>query len=546
MRSANPHSTRRLQDCVGSERLTEAISSNNVRRRISPLFIALCVPLACTEADRAPRPSFRLIFTPVTGALMTSSSPGIIDLSGDGVADIVFGTGVDRIAPGREQYGLRPDPEISGYTVAVSGATNQILWSVPNPRDAFTTPRFVELSGDGVPDVIMGGREGVLTAFSGADGALLWRTTGASVAATSVPFNFFTPALIRDVNGDGVRDLAVLYGGDDTRPPNTSRTVGYVTLISAADGQVIAVHETPDSAETYSSGTVYERADGTEWLVFGTGGETHGGTAYRAPVASLLNGRFAERVERLVEPGSKGVIAPAVIVELTGDDEPDIVISTFDGRLIAVDGATGARLWEQRGDGEETYHPPAVLRRAPARAPGLFVSRGRGVFPNYAGSVHRLIDAADGNVLFEYENSFSPGGAPLAVDLTGDDIDEPIFFSVRFPGQQSSRVHVLHLASGKLITYDLPTIFGTTPVIADPRDTGTLEMIGLAWQIHADSALEANPAFRPDSTTVSWRDMRWQLIRLDLSAPVPEFMSWSAYMGTAMDGQFRPPPSYPG
>ncbi|MGH7341129.1 MAG: hypothetical protein ACREKH_11610, partial [Candidatus Rokuibacteriota bacterium] len=75
---------------------------------------------------------------------MTTASPSIIDLSGDGVPDIVFGTGVDRIEPGRERFGLRPDPEISGYVVAVSGATNEILWSVPNPRDAFTTPRFLE------------------------------------------------------------------------------------------------------------------------------------------------------------------------------------------------------------------------------------------------------------------------------------------------------------------------------------------------------------------------------------------------------------------
>lgn len=506
-----------------------------VLHRLSWLAVCLSTTAGCGDAGPAPAPSFRLLFPPVTGALMTSSSPSIVDLSGDGLPDIVFGTGVDRIGPGREQYGLRPDPEISGYVVAVSGASNEILWNVPNPRDAFTTPRFLELSGDGVPDVIMGGREGILTAFSGADGAVLWRTTGDRVAQTSFPFSFFTPALIRDADGDGVRDLAVLYGGDDTKPPNTPRPAGWVTVISAADGRVMAAHETPDGAETYSSAVVYERAGGTEWLVFGTGGETQAGAAYRAPVSSLLDGTFAQRVERLVEPGSKGVIAPAVIVELTGDDEPDLVISSFDGRLIAVDGATGATIWEQRGEGEETYHPPAVLRRRRNGTLGLFVSRGRGVFPGYVGSVHRLIDAADGRVLVEYDNDFPPGGAPLAVDLTGDGVDEPIFFSVRFPRGQAARLHILHLASGKLITYDLPTIFGTTPVIADVRGADTLEMVGLGWQIQADSSVAA------DSASVSWRNLRWQLVRIDLSTPAPDYMSWAAYMGTATDGRFRPP-----
>jgi outer membrane protein assembly factor BamB len=489
---------------------------------------------ACADAGAPPSPSFKLIFPPVTGTLMTSSSPDLIDLSGDGVPDIVFGTGVDRIAPGQERYGLRPDPEISGYTVAVSGATNEILWNVPNPRDAFTTPRFLDVNRDGLADVIMGGREGNLTAFDGTNGAVLWRTTGEKVAQTDVPYNFFTPALIRDTNNDGVRDLAVGYGGDDTRPPNTPRTSGYLAIISGIDGQVLAVHQTPDGAETYCSGVVYDRADGSEWLVFGTGGETHGGSAYRAPVASLLDHTFAERVERLIEPGSKGVIAPAVVAELTGDDEPDIVISAFDGRLIAIDGGTATKLWEQRSDGEETYHPAAVLRMSPDGTLGFFISRGRGVFPKYAGSTHRLLNAADGRVLLEYDNEDSPAGAPLAVDLTGDAIDEPVFFSTRFPGGQSSRVHILHLVSGKLITYDLPTILATTPVIADVRGTGTLEMIGLAWQIHGDSTAAA------DSQVVPWQVMRWQLIRLDLSAPAPAFRSWAAYMGTTTDGHFRP------
>lgn len=133
---------------------------------------------------------------------MSLSSPSATDLTGDGVSDIVFGTGVERLKRERGRYQFTNEPETSGYVVAVSGATNQVIWKVPNPRDAFTTPRFAELNGDSVPDVIMGGREGAFGAFSGTDGTALWRVPPGGVARTPVRYNFFTPGLIRDVNGD--------------------------------------------------------------------------------------------------------------------------------------------------------------------------------------------------------------------------------------------------------------------------------------------------------------------------------------------------------
>lgn len=484
--------------------------------------------LANCGSEPAPEPSFDLVFPPIVGELMTFSSPSVIDLTGDGALDIVYGTGRDRLRPEKGRYVFSKEPEIPGYVVAVSGATNELLWKVPNPGDAFTTPRFAELNGDGVADIIMGGREGAFSAYSGIDGALLWRVAAAEVAETPFPYNFFTPALIRDANDDGVPDLVVTYGGDDTRLPNDPRGPGWVAVVSGADGAVLAVHAAPDGKELYSSAVVYARPDGTEWLVFGTGGETHGGAAYRAPVASLLDGSFAARVERLVAPGEKGVIAPATLVDLTGDGELDIVISTFDGRLVAVNGASGAVLWEQRTEGEEAYHPAAVTRIARNGRLGLVVSRGIGVFPRYAGSIHRLHDAADGRVLYEYRDNFQPAGAPLAVDLTGDGIDEPFFFSMRYPVGQGGRIHILHGPSKTLIAQDVPTNVATTPVIADPRRSGTLELIGLSWSIG------------PGEGTPDWRDLRSQLFRVDLSARTPALRSWAAYMGTATDGQYRP------
>jgi outer membrane protein assembly factor BamB len=503
-----------------------------MRNTTTITLFAASLMSACRNSSRAPLPTFAELFPPVVGDLMTFSSPNVADLDGDGVPDIVFGTGVERVHRVGARMVFSGEPDTSGYIVAVSGATNTPLWKSSAPRDAFTTARFVRLNGDSVPDVVMGGREGVLSAFNGATGAPLWRLEGKDVIATPFPYNFYTPAVIKDVNGDGVADLVDFYAGNDTRMPNEPRDAGYVAVISGATGAVRKVLPSPDGAEIYASPVVYERPDGQEWVIIGTGGETHGGAAYRAPVSSLLDGTFASRTERLIEPGAqKGVIAPATLVDLTGDGELDIVISTFDGRLIAVDGASRKILWQHENSGEEAYHGAAVTRLTSDGRLGLVVSRGIGVFPKYVGTVHRVYVAADGRMLYEYRDPNYPGGAPLAVDINGDRIDEVFFFSTRFPSAEGGRIHMLHVPSKKLITHDVAANFWGTPIIAGARGKGTLELIGLAWRKGSNDTVPA------------WKDLQWQLFRLDLSAKTPGFRGWAGYMGTDADGRYRPAPT---
>lgn len=472
------------------------------RMKTRRTFVAawFIVVAACGDSSRreVTRPSFDSVFPALTGPLMTVSSPRVVDLNGDGKLEIIFGTGMARVVPRNGTFIFADEPDPPGYVLAVDGPTNRVLWQVPHPGDAFTTAQVADLNGDRVLDVVMGGREAAFRAYSGSDGKQLWQVDGSAVAKTPQPYSFFTPAFVRDVNGDGVQELVVGYGGDDLKLSSQPRSAGYIALISGKDGKVLASHRTPDGSETYCAVIAYDRRDGQQWVIFGTGGETFGGSAYRVPVSAFIDGSFAQRTEPLLPLGRKGVMAPAILLDINGDGEQDIVISTFDGRLAAINGATGKAIWQEERADEESYHPPAVMRVAPDRRPGLFISRGLGTFPRYRGSVHRLHDAANGRVLYEYQNTLFPGGAPIVVDLDGDGIDEPFFFSVRYPNGVGARIHLVQTASSSLITHDLPTNYWTTPAIADARGRDTLELIGLSWLQNADSGLT------------------WQLSRLNL------------------------------
>lgn len=72
--------------------------------------------------------------------------------------------------------------------------------------------------------------------------------------------------------------------------------------------------------------------------------------------------------------------------------------------------------------------------------------------------------------------------------------------------------------------------FSATPLIADPRGAGGLELIGVAWRNTGQTAPGA----------MDWRAVRLELLRLDLGAPGPGTPSWAGYMGTDTDGQFPP------
>lgn len=75
-------------------------------------------------------------------------------------------------------------------------------------------------------------------------------------------------------------------------PGSATRMSGKILLFSGKDGKVLREMTVPDGRESYYSPVVYQRKDGTEVVLFGTGGETHSGSLWMITLSDLYKGKI--------------------------------------------------------------------------------------------------------------------------------------------------------------------------------------------------------------------------------------------------------------
>ena len=85
------------------------------------------------------------------------------------------------------------------------------------------------------------------------------------------------------------------------------RLIGRILILSGKTGRVLKWVNTPDRKESYFSPLVYTLKNGTEVVVFGTGGETHGGSLYVIPLMDLYYGRIHKAIAVYTDE-HKGII----------------------------------------------------------------------------------------------------------------------------------------------------------------------------------------------------------------------------------------------
>jgi len=338
------------------------------------------------------------------------SSVTVVDLEGDGLQEIVFGTdggevvamtpdGVPKwISPGMAAITVPPAtadilPE-PGLELVVGdwrgriwclSAAGRVLWQTrigdlinwSSPAILGVTKPGLRANG-GPPLIIVGDETGGLCALS-AQGKLVWRYRPPKGAVVACP-----PA-IGDVNGDGVEEI----------------------VFGAGDGMIRCLNR-----------------KGQELWTFKTGGD-----AYTGPV----------------------------IADLEGDKRVEVVTASGDGFAYALDGRSGAVVWKFNS-GAAVDSSMAVADILPA--PGMEV-----VFANDDGRFYCL--SARGEQIWAAKLDYRTVVPPCIADLNSDGALELTI------GDHRSKLYVFS-ADGKLLEkHELTGRVNATPaVIALPEGLG--------------------------------------------------------------------------
>jgi len=457
-----------------------------------------------------------LTWSSFTDSIPTLSSPRVADLTGDGIKDIVIGGGTDSTD---SNHGI----------MAFNGANGNLLWNIPTKNEIFASAKFQDITGDGIPDVFVSGREAQLYAINGSNGNIIWDFFPyLTNPADSGLYNFYSPQFVPDMNSDLIPDILVTNGGDHSAPVwDTTRPPGHLMVIDAMTGALLAKAVVPDSAETYCSPIVADvRNNGILWVIFGTGGETLGGSMWAAELVNdLMTNDLSNAIPLATHP-TRGFIAPASVGDFTGTGELDIIIQGYDGTVYRVKGSDFTTSWSTNIPGTESSAAPVLGNFTGNITPDVFCVLAKGVAPSYTDFYQVMLEGENGTVSFKDSVGALHFASANAFDTNGDGRDEVLITLNEFIGYFVHQLKLIDFQNDTIIDFwnqETGCNVGSTPWIGDLDNNLLLDVI---YVVKRDSM---NP--------MGWKGIYLRRLETNFDIPVAG-VAWGSYMGTGADGHY--------
>ncbi|XP_036332525.1 uncharacterized protein LOC118743867 [Rhagoletis pomonella] len=349
---------------------------------------------------------------------MNSESPvRKADLDGDDVEDIIFGFGVDDniqyegfTLPKCKSAQGGDEVPCEGGVIAINGATGNLLWQTWSVANVFSLLCTLDIDRDGHPDCVAAGRLGMIFAINGRNGNNIWEFREVEVETNSpIVMDLYTINIVRDLDGDEISEILAAHLEE-----REESKAGHIKIISGKTGKVIRTIPTPFKEEVFVPLQVLTKEDGTELLMITTGGQNTPGGVYTIRLLSLMQFTSEKEFTPLFQSKHTGVMVPAVITDITGDQISDIVVSSFNSTVFAFDGHNSSMLWNYTFPASESVSTIVPGHFNHDNVTDFMVKYNTGPgFPVYYYSQTTILDGRNGKPLLDAMMTDSGGSNSL-------------------------------------------------------------------------------------------------------------------------------------
>ncbi|MDH4089382.1 MAG: VCBS repeat-containing protein [Cyclobacteriaceae bacterium] len=482
-----------------------------------PIALSAMLPLRNVQAQALTNHAWSVKYA----GIGIFSSPRVTDLNGDGIGDIVIGAG-------RKEFHA-----CDSAVIALNGVNGEMLWCVSSVDHIYGSASLKDLNGDGIMDIVIGGRSAELMAINGRDGKIIWKFDKKSAGIDW--YNFYNAQFIKDQDGDGMEDVLISNGGNVLAAPyeTKNRYPGNLAVLSGKDGKLLARAPMPDGKETYMSVVAVPISGSADYkVVFGSGGETIGGHLYITTLSEIFKGDLSKAIILDSSP-DKGYIGPPLLIDINHDGTHDIVANAVEGKMMAFDGKTYKPIWSIKMPGTEAYSSiaPGYFTGADD-VPDFFVSYAVGQWPDLGWSRQFMVNGATGKVAYLDSLGSYQTSTPVVIDLNADGIDEAIL-------------------NVNVVSYDIFDVasFHNILVVMDFKENQVVQL----WDGHPGSNISSTPWIgdldsdgqldiiychgRSTKKTYSFDGL--QVNRVTTGLPIKSAVRWGAYMGSSYNGVYE-------